>query len=171
MSRACCLAVPLVAAVLLLSGCSGSPDAPAARMTGQPSDSELPAIERYRSALTGITESQQALALETAQFNDEDWSGVAQRSLAHANELQGRIERLMEFDEAVPAAATLRQHVASLQRQLQAIDAENWKSALPDLLLMNESIQSDVDELTDLAAPGPDEMPVHDHDLAGESHL
>ena len=119
----------------------------------QSGDPEVPEIERYRTVLATVTASQQALALETAGINDGNWSAVAERSLRHANELQARIERLMEFEEAVSAAAALKLHVASLQRQLRGIDAETWKGVLPDLLLTNESIQSDMDELTDLAAP------------------
>ncbi len=104
---------------------------------------------------------------ETAKFNAGNWSSVAERSLSEANALQSRIEGLMAFEEAAPAAATLRLHVAGMRRQLQGIDAENWKTALVDLLLINESIQSDMDELMDLAAPAPDEMPAHVHDPVG----
>lgn len=153
-----------IAAVCLLNGCTRSPDVPVVQETVQSGNSEIPAIERYRAALTGVSASRQALALEMSRFSDEDWSGVAKRSLDHANELQDRTQRLMDFDEAASAAETLRSHVTSLQRQLKGIDAERWQSTLPDLLLTNEAIQSAVDELTDLAAPGPDDMPVHDHD-------
>jgi hypothetical protein len=52
-----------------------------------------------------------------------------------------------------------------MQRQLQGLDADRWQAVLPDLLLLNESIQSDMDELMDLAAPAPDDMPAHVHDL------
>lgn len=153
-----------VAAACLLSGCTRSPDVPVVQETARSGNSEIPAIERYREALAGVTAARQALALEISRFSDDDWSGVAKRSLDHANELQDRIKMLMEFDEAASAAETLRLHVTSLHRQLKGIDAEHWQSTLPDLLLTNEAIQSAVDELTDLAAPGPDDMPVHDHD-------
>lgn len=133
-----------------------------------PTEADLPPIERYRTALASVSAAQHALALETAMFAADNWSSVASRALEQASQLQDSIERLMEFDEAIPAAATLQSHVASMQRQLEGIDAANWQSVLSDLVLLNESIQSDMDELTDLAAPGPEEMPVHDHDHPGE---
>jgi hypothetical protein len=167
MNSACCLAAVLVASTLLLEGCSRSPEPQDAAAADQADDPEAPEIERYRTVLEAVAASQQALALETARINDGNWSAVAERSLRHANELQTRIERLMEFEEAVSAAAALKLHVASLQRQLRGIDAETWQGVLPDLLLTNESIQSDMDELTDLAAPVTSDSPVYDHDLAG----
>lgn len=157
------LAVSLLAAALLFGGCSRDSDDPATDANGAQSDEETPAIERYRNALAAVTVSQQALAMTTAGFNAESWSTVAKQSLSEANTLQGRIEGLMTFDEAASAAAALRLHVAGMQRQLQGIDADNWQAVLPELLLLNESIRSDMDELTDLAATEPIEEPDHDH--------
>jgi hypothetical protein len=158
------LAAPLIIGALLLDGCTRSPEPQDAAVMDPSVDPEMPEIGRYRIALASVAASQQALALETAKINDANWSSVAKSSLGKANEFQASIERLMEFEEAVSAAAVLRLHVASMQRQLQGIDADNLQSVLPDLLLLNESIQSDMDELMDLAAPGPDDTPVHDHD-------
>ena len=93
------------------------------------------------------------------------------QSLSEASALQGSIEGLREFEEAASAAATLRLHVAGMQRQLQRIDADNWQAVLPDLLLLNESIRSDMDELTDLAAAEPQKTRSHYHDLTGEAAL
>ncbi|MEQ1580081.1 MAG: hypothetical protein ABL964_05785 [Steroidobacteraceae bacterium] len=157
----------MVAAALLLVGCSRSPETEPSQAANQSDVSSTPEIERYRTALESVAASQQVLALETAKINDGNWSSVARVSLEKANELQATIERLMEFDEAASEAAALRLHVASLQRHLQGIDADSFRSALPDLLLLNESIQSDMDELLDLAAPAPDEMPAHVHDPVG----
>lgn len=159
------LASVLVAATLALAGCSRSQEAKVNSLEGYSSEEDVSPIERYRAALESVTASQHLLALETASFAEDNWSSVASRSLEQANHLQGSIDGLMEFDEAKAAAATLRLHVAKMQRQLQRIDAFNWQSLLPDLLLLNESIQSDMDELADLAAPVPDELPVHNHDL------
>lgn len=164
--RYCGPLVLAVTAVMLLEGCPRSPDSETVTPAAEAERAELPVIERYRTAVELVTASQKALALETAGINDENWSSVAKSSLGKANELQASIESLMEFEEAVSAAAVLRLHVASMQRQLQGIDADNLQSVLPDLLLLNESIQSDMDELMDLAAPGPDDTPAHDHDHA-----
>ncbi len=166
MQSTSCLVASLMAAMLLVEGCSRGPEAPPTTVD-QTTEADVPEIERFRSVLAGVTAAQQSLALETAKFNAGNWSSVAERSLSEANALQSRIEGLMAFEEAAPAAATLRLHVAGMRRQLQGIDAENWKTALVDLLLINESIQSDMDELMDLAAPAPDEMPAHVHDPVG----
>jgi hypothetical protein len=164
MKSACYPFALLIAATLLVQGCSKGPEVPAPTVD-QAADADVTEIERFRTALTAVMASQQALALETAKFNEANWSSVAERSLGEANALQSRIEGLMEFEEAAPAAATLRLHVAGLQRQLQGLDADRWQAVLPDLLLLNESIQSDMDELMDLAAPAPEDMPAHVHDL------
>lgn len=156
-------AASLVSAALLVGGCSGNSDAPVLSAIEQSSDKDMPPIERYRATLASVTAAQQALALETARFNEENWSAVAEQSLSEADALQASIEGLMAFEEAVSAAATLRLHVAGMQRHLQGIDADNWQDVLPDLLLLNESIRSDMDELTDLAATAPVEPPDHDH--------
>jgi hypothetical protein len=158
-----CLAASLIAVAALLAGCSQDPEARTLGAEGQAGHREAPPIERYRTALAAVTAAQQALALETARFNEENWSAVAKQSLSEANVLQGTIAGLMAFEEAASAAATLRSHVAGMQRQLQGIDAHNWHAILPDLLLLNESIRSDMDELTDLAASGPFDAPDHDH--------
>ena len=160
------VSVSVVAATLQVEGCSQGSETPATTVD-HAAEAGIPQIERFRTALAAVTAAQQSLALETAKLNEANWSSVVERSLGEANALQSRIEGLMEFDEAVPAAATLRMHVAGLQRQLQGMDAERWKAVLPDLLLLNESIQSDMDELLDLAAPEPDHMPAHVHDLPG----
>ncbi len=163
MKRACHRFAVIVTSALLLAGCSRNTEAPIVAAADRSGESEIPEIERYRTALESVAVSQQALALETAQLNDGNWSSVAKGSLGKANELQAKIERLLEFDEAASAAAALRLHVASLQRHLQGIDAETWQAVLPDLLLTNESIQSDMDELTDLAASESFDVPDHDH--------
>lgn len=157
------IAVALVVSASLLAGCSQDPKA---RPVGEEEQAEgraVPPIERYRAALAAVTAAQQALALETARFNEENWSAVAEQSLSEADALQATIEGLMAFEEATSAAATLRSHVAGMQRHLQGIDADNWQDVLPDLLLLNESIRSDMDELTDLAASPPAEPLDHDH--------
>lgn len=159
--------VAMAALGLVSAACSRAPDEAQAAVTNQPADEVLLPIERYRTALASVSASQQALALKTATINEENWSAVASESLDEANRLQGSIEGLMEFDEAAGAAATLRLHVASMQRQLQHLSADNWHDELPDLLLLNESIHSDLDELMDLAAPPPEEMPSHDDHLGG----
>ncbi len=165
------LAASLIAVTSLLAGCSQEPEAKTPGAGGQAGRPEVPAIERYRTALAVVTASQQALALETARFSEENWPVVAKQSLSEASALQGSIEGLREFEEAASAAATLRLHVAGMQRQLQRIDADNWQAVLPDLLLLNESIRSDMDELTDLAAAEPQKTRSHYHDLTGEAAL
>lgn len=158
-----CLAAALIVATSLLAGCSQEPGTGTQGAEDQAGHLEVPAIERYRTALAAVTASQQALALETARFNEENWRAVAKQSLSEADALQGSIKGLMEFEEAASAAATLQLHVAGMKRQLQDIDADTWQAVLPELLLLNESIRSDMDELNDLAAPEPAELPDHDH--------
>lgn len=158
-----CVAASLIAAASLLAGCSQQPEARTPGAGEQAGQLEIPPIERYRAALATVTASQRALALETARFDEENWSAVAKQSLNVANALLDRIDGLMEFEEAASAAATLRTHVAGMQRQLRGLDADNWQAVLPDLLLLNESIRSDMDELADLAAPEPSDDPDHDH--------
>lgn len=153
----------MAAASLVGVGCSRGPDEAEAVAASSSTEEALPPIERYRTVLASVTASQQQLSLKTAAFNEGNWSAVSSEALVQANQLQGSIEGLLEFDEAAAAASTLRLHVASLQRRLQHLSADNWQAVLPDLLLLNESIRSDMDELTDLAAVDPLEEPDHDH--------